>query len=129
MKTMTATPPNSAKNALLDSVLKNLDDAKAENVVTIDLAEKSSMADYMVIATGRSSRHVVAMAETVARELKQNYGMVTAIEGKAAGDWALLDAGDVVVHLFRPEIRDHYRLEKMWTPPSQIADNPPISPL
>ena len=108
---------------LLQAVLQSLGDAKAEDIVTIDLNQKSSMADYMVIASGRSSRHVQSMAENIARELKHQHGLVTAIEGKGTGDWALLDAGDVVVHMFRPEVRDHYRLEKLWSPPSELEKN------
>ncbi|MDI9349769.1 MAG: ribosome silencing factor [Candidatus Symbiobacter sp.] len=124
---MTLAQAEISTNALLHDVLHILDDGKAENVVTIDLHQKSTMADFMVIATGRSSRHVVSMAEIVAKHLKQSHGMVTKIEGKTNGDWALLDAGDVVVHLFRPEVRDHYRLEKMWSPPNAIettSDSP-----
>ncbi|MCX8505643.1 MAG: ribosome silencing factor [Alphaproteobacteria bacterium] len=105
---------------LLQAVLQSLDDAKAEDIVTIDLNQKSTMADYMVIASGRSSRHVQSMAENIARELKHQHGLAAAIEGKGTGDWALLDAGDVVVHMFRPEVRDHYRLEKLWSPPNEL---------
>ena len=108
---------------LLQAVLQSLDDAKAEDIVTIDLHQKSTMADYMVIASGRSSRHVQSMAENIARELKHQHGLAAAIEGKGTGDWALLDAGDVVVHMFRPEVRDHYRLEKLWSPPNQLDNN------
>lgn len=90
-----------------------LEDSKAEDVVVIDLAGKSSIAEYMIIASGRSSRQVASAAEHVVEKLKA-VGLMPAIEGKAAGDWVLVDAGDVVVHLFRPEVRAFYNLEKMW---------------
>jgi ribosome silencing factor RsfS/YbeB/iojap len=103
-----------ASAALLDLVRKSLDDDKAENVVVIDLKSKSAFADYMVIATGRSTRQVVAIAEHLADRLKQAGHGYTPVEGKEAGDWALIDGGDVVVHVFRPESRTFYALEKMW---------------
>ncbi len=82
--------------------------------MSIDLRGKSSLADYMVIATGRSSRQVSALADQVASKLKDaGFGRVS-IEGKSQGDWVLIDAGDVIVHVFRPEVRDYYNLEKMW---------------
>jgi ribosome-associated protein len=99
---------------LLALVEKTLDDGKAEDVVVIDLQGKSSFADYLVIATGRSQRQVVAMAEHLLEALKDNgFGRASA-EGLPFGDWVLIDAGDVVVHLFRPEVRTFYNLEKMW---------------
>lgn len=112
--------------ALLDLVLETLDDTKAENVVVIDLAEKSSIADFMVVASGRSSRQVITMADNLAERLKQRSsetgkGIVPSVEGKSQGDWVLIDAGDVVVHLFRPEVRDFYGLEKMWALPHDEA--------
>jgi len=97
---------------LLRRILASLDDSKAEEVVTVDLAGKTSIADHMVIASGRSSRQVAAMTEHLADALAGRFRI--AIEGKAQGDWVLIDAGDVIVHLFRPEIRAHYNLEKMW---------------
>ncbi|MGB0504709.1 MAG: ribosome silencing factor [Pikeienuella sp.] len=99
---------------LLDFILDRLDQDKAEDVVTIDLAGKSSIADYMVVASGRSTRQVSAMTEKLTDDLKQKLGRTTRTEGKAAGDWVLVDAGDVIVHLFRPEVREFYQLEKMW---------------
>ena len=95
-----------------------LDEAKAEEVVTIDLKGKSSMADFMVVASGRSDRHVGAIAEQVQRKLKQ-LGVRASIEGLEACDWVLLDTGDVIVHVFRPEVREFYKLERMWS-----ADRP-----
>jgi ribosome-associated protein len=82
--------------------------------VVIDLAGKSSLADYMVVATGRSSRQVTALADQVATQLKKSGRGQVPVEGKAQGDWVLIDAGDVIVHLFRPEVRTYYNLEKMW---------------
>lgn len=101
--------------ALLDEITLWLDEAKAENVVTIDLAGKSSIGDFMVIASGRSDRHVSAIAEQVQRKLKElGYGRVR-IEGLKAGDWVLIDTGDIILHVFRPEVREFYNLEKMWS--------------
>ena len=97
---------------ILDLVLKTLDDGKAEEVVTIDLAGKTTIADYMVIASGRSARQVAALAEHLEAALSPRVRI--AIEGKEHGDWVLIDASDVIVHLFRPEIRAYYNLEKMW---------------
>ena len=100
---------------LLAHIIFWLDDAKAENVVTLDIRGKSSIGDYMVIASGRSDRHVGAVAEQVQRKLKEaGYGRVR-IEGKPQCDWVLIDAGDIVVHVFRQEVREFYNLEKMWS--------------
>jgi nicotinate (nicotinamide) nucleotide adenylyltransferase/ribosome silencing factor RsfS/YbeB/iojap len=98
---------------ILDLVLKTLDDGKAEDVVTIDLAGKTTIADHMVIATGRAARQVAALTERLEEALSPRARI--AIEGKAQGDWVLIDAGDVIVHLFRPEIRSYYNLEKLWS--------------
>lgn len=106
---------------LLALVLKSLESDKAEDVVPIALAGKSEMADHMVIATGRSSRQVVAMAEKLSDRLKTELGRACRMEGKDNGDWVLLDCGDVVVHLFRPEVREFYQLEKMWLPAGTAA--------
>ncbi len=104
---------------LVELVQSSLDDDKAEDIVVIDLAGRSSIADYMVIASGRSSRQVVSLAEKLQQRLKAaGYGPV-AMEGQRSGDWVVVDALDVVVHLFRPEVREFYNLEKMWmTPPA-----------
>lgn len=99
---------------MLSLVLKRLDDDQAEDIVTIDLHGKSSMCDYMVIASGRSQRQVAAMAEHLGEQLKAVRGMTPAIEGLPHADWVLIDGGDVVIHLFRPEVRRFYNLEKMW---------------
>ncbi len=101
---------------ILGLVNTSLDDNKAEDVSVIDLKGRSDVADYMVVASGRSSRHVGALADHIIRKLKEEkLGMVRA-EGKATGDWVLIDAGDVIVHLFRPEVREFYELEKLWAP-------------
>ena len=100
--------------ALLPHVMAWLDDAKAENVVAIDIRGKSSIGDYMVIASGRSDRHVGAIAEQVQRKLREA-GKRARIEGQPQCDWVLIDAGDIIVHVFRPEVREFYNLEKMWS--------------
>ena len=100
---------------LLKRILVSLDDDKAENIVTIDLEGRTALCDAAVIASGRSSRHVAAMAEHLARRLKEGGYGTRPISGQAQGDWVLVDAGDVIVHLFRPEVRDYYDLEGMWS--------------
>ena len=106
---------------LLARILSSLDDDKAEDVVQIDLRGKTAIGDYMVIASGRSTRQVAAMAEKLVDRLKQDYGRLSRVEGKDTGDWVLIDTGDVVVHLFRPEVREFYQLEKMWLPAGSAA--------
>lgn len=113
---MTAAPAAISSDVLLARILASLDDDKAEDVVTIDLRGRSSVADHMVICSGRSSRQVAAIAEKLVDRLKTELGRSTKIEGKEQGDWVLIDAGDVVVHVFRPEVREFYQLEKMWMP-------------
>lgn len=111
---MTGAPAWPAPDALLEAVLRCLDEHRALDVVTIDLRGKSPMADYMVVATGASSRQVAALAERLLARLKALGVAGIAPEGLKQGDWVLIDAGDAVVHLFRPEIRAFYGLEKMW---------------
>jgi ribosome-associated protein len=113
---MTAVPTAPDGKALLSEILASLDDDKAEEIVTIDLKGKSEMADFMVICSGRSSRQVAAISEKLVDRLKQNLGILAKVEGKDTGDWVLVDAGDVIVHVFRPEVREFYQLEKMWLP-------------
>jgi ribosome-associated protein len=106
--------PASAPDSLHDLVLRSLDDDQAQDVVSIPLEGKSSVADFMVIASGRSTRQVAAMAQKLSERVKHGgFGHVR-IEGLPAADWVLVDAGDVVVHLFRPEVRSFYNLERMW---------------
>jgi len=97
---------------LLTRIVASLEDGKAEDIVTIDLAGKTLIADYMVVASGRSARQVISLAEHLLDVLPKWWR--ASVEGKAQGDWVLIDAGDVIVHIFRPEIRAHYNLEKMW---------------
>lgn len=101
---------------LLTTILASLEDDKAEEIVQIDLRGRSDMGDYMVICSGRSSRQVSAISEKLVDKLKHDFGRLSKIEGKEAGDWVLIDTGDVIVHIFRPEVRDFYQLEKMWLP-------------
>ena len=108
---------------LLKLVLTQLDDDQAQDIVTIDLKGKSSIADHMVIASGRSTRQVAAIAQKLAEIIKQaGFGPVK-LEGLPAADWVLLDTGDIVVHLFRPEVRSFYNLERMWA----FGDAPPVA--
>ena len=113
---MTTVPADATSDALLASILKSLDDDKAEDVVQIDLRGKSEMGDHMIIASGRSSRQVSSMAQKLVDRVKQDYRISSKVEGKDVGDWVLIDAGDVIVHIFRPEVREFYQLEKMWQP-------------
>jgi ribosome-associated protein len=101
----------------IKTVLASLEDSKAENIVSIDIQGKSSLGDYMVIASGRSNRHVTAVADHLLKALKDaGYGDAR-VEGLASADWVLIDSGDIIVHVFRPEVRDFYNLEKMWQAP------------
>ena len=102
--------------ALHDLVLASLEDDKAVDVVSIPLSGKSNIADHMVIASGRSTRQVASMASKLAEKIKGELGRTTRIEGLPTADWVLIDAGDVIVHVFRPEVREFYQLEKMWLP-------------
>ncbi len=121
------TPAKAApQSVLLQRIITSLDDDQAADIVTIDLAGRSSICDAAVIASGRSSRHVMAIADHLARRLKeQGYG-TRPVTGASQGDWVLVDAGDVIVHVFRPEVRDYYDLESMWAvgAPSQDARAP-----
>jgi ribosome-associated protein len=106
-----------ASSRALDTVLASLEDSKAENIVSIDIQGKSSLGDHMVIASGRSHRHVSAVADHLLKALK-DAGLGNArVEGLASADWVLIDSGDIIVHVFRPEVRDFYNLEKMWQAP------------
>lgn len=107
--------------SLLAAVLKSLEDDKGEDIVQINLRGKSEIGDYMVIASGRSSRQVTAMAEKLSDRIKQEFGVISKTEGKDTGDWVLIDTGDVIVHIFRPEVREFYQLEKMWQPGTATA--------
>ena len=113
-ETATSGRPPLAVDQLHQLVLKSLDDDQAVEVVTIPLEGKSSIADHMVIASGRSTRQVASMATKLAERIKTERGRAPRIEGLPAADWVLIDADDVVVHLFRPEVRNFYNLERMW---------------
>src|SRR6201986_3491035 len=99
---------------LLALILRSLDDDQAVEIVTIPLSGKTVIADYMVIASGRSTRQVASMAQKIAERVKAETGRGPRIEGLPTADWVLIDAGDVIVHLFRPEVRTFYNLERMW---------------
>ncbi len=106
---------------LLDVIITSLEDDKAEDIVKIDLKGKSEMADFMVVASGRSTRQVAAIADHLVETLKQDHDRQSKVEGKDAGDWVLIDTGDIIVHVFRPEVREFYQLEKMWLTPGAAA--------
>lgn len=124
------TPPaellsdDNSSEVVLKELVSWLDEAKAENIVTIPLTGKSSIGDYMVVASGRTDRHVGAVADQIRRKLKTS-GLADSIrvEGTEACDWVLIDTGDILVHIFRPEVREFYNLEKMW-----LADRPADKP-
>ena len=121
-----ATAPTSSDDsveALHALILHQLDEDQAQETISIPLAGKSSIADHMVIASGRSTRHVSAIAEKLAQRIKQEAGRHVRVEGLPNADWVLIDAGDVIVHLFRPEVRSFYNLERMWS----FGDAPPVT--
>ena len=111
---MTAPHKDATSEELLALILSSLDADKAEDVVQIDLRGKTEIGDYMVICSGRSTRQVTSIAEKLAQKIKDETGRSSRMEGKEIGDWVLIDTGDVVVHVFRPEVREFYQLEKMW---------------
>jgi ribosome-associated protein len=113
-------PSGPSPEELHATILASLDDDQAQEVISIPLAGKSSIADYMVVASGRSSRQVAAIATKLAERVKQIGGRNVRIEGLPVADWVLIDAGDVIVHVFRPEVRSFYNLERMWG----FADTP-----
>lgn len=116
-------PAHDNVDALHALILHQLDEDQAQETISIPLAGKSSIADHMVIASGRSTRHVSAIAEKLAQRIKQEAGRQVRVEGLPNADWVLLDAGDVIVHLFRPEVRSFYNLERMWS----FGDAPPVT--
>jgi len=106
-----------AARSAINTVLASLDDSKAEDIVSIDIEGKSALADFMVVASGRSSRHVAAIADHLMQALKDHgFGNVR-VEGLQSADWVLIDADDVIIHVFRPEVRSFYNIEKMWQAP------------
>jgi ribosome-associated protein len=121
---MTATRMNAGSDAQLARVLSSLDEDKALDVVQIDLRGKTAIGDHMVICSGRSTRQVTAMSEKLAERLKTELGVLAKIEGKETGDWVLIDTGDIIVHVFRPEVREFYQLEKMWLQGHEAGGTP-----
>jgi ribosome-associated protein len=114
-----AVPSKKSPAALLcEKIAATLDTNKAEQITTLALAGQCSFADYMIVASGRAPRHVSALADYVTEMLKKTGMPPLSVEGKESGDWVLIDAGDIVVHIFRPEIRQFYNLEKMWALPN-----------
>jgi len=107
-------------NNLNDHIEKILDEGKAEDIISIPLKGKSSLADYMIIASGTSTRHVTALSNQITSKLKIMGFKIFSTQGQRNGDWVLVDAGDVIVHLFRPEVRDFYNLDKMWLAPNDL---------
>ena len=105
----------------LNMILSRLDDMKAEETITIDLRGKSAFSDYMIVTSGRANRHVGAIAENVTKTLKENGIKNIHVEGLSNCDWVLIDSGDVVVHVFRPEVREFYNLERLWTQNASAA--------
>lgn len=118
---MPAATTAESSDQLLARILASLDDDKAEDIVTIDLRGRSAMADHMIIASGRNARQVASIAEKLVDRLKHEAGRQARIEGKDTGDWVLIDTDDVIVHVFRPEVREFYQLEKMWMPADAVA--------
>lgn len=118
---MRASADMTTSDALLASILKSLEDDKAEDVVQIDLRGKTEIGDYMVICSGRSTRQVSSISEKLAQKIKDEFGQTPKVEGKDIGDWVLIDTGDVIVHVFRPEVREFYQLEKMWMTGGETA--------
>lgn len=118
---MAAGANEATSEALLAAILSSLNDDKAEEIVDIDLRGKTAMGDYMVVCSGRSSRQVTAISEKLVERLKTEFGRTARLEGKDTGDWVLIDTGDVIVHVFRPEVREFYQLEKMWVPGHEAA--------
>ena len=104
----------------LELVRESLADSKAEDVVFIDIAGKSALGDHMVVASGRSNRHVTAVCDRLIRDLKEAGFGAPKVEGLQGGDWVLIDAGDIIVHVFRPEVREFYNIEKMWQAPDTM---------
>ena len=118
-KTTVKKAEKSVSEEILDIAVKSLDDGKAEDIVVMDLQGKTSIANYMIIASGTSQRHVAALAEQVQMKLKAA-GYKTESEGEEKTDWVLIDAFDVIIHIFKPEVREFYNLEKMWSAIAEI---------
>ena len=105
-----------SSDTLLNFIIKSLSENKAEDITTIDLRGRTSIGDFMVVASGRSTRQVSSISQKLVDILKTDLGRLSKVEGKDAGDWVLIDTGDIIVHVFRPEVREFYQIEKMWAP-------------
>ena len=105
-----------SSDTLLNCIIKSLSENKAEDITTIDLRGRTSIGDFMVVASGRSTRQVSSISQKLVDILKTDLGRLSKVEGKDAGDWVLIDTGDIIVHVFRPEVREFYQIEKMWAP-------------
>ncbi|MAB01741.1 MAG: ribosome silencing factor [Rhodobacteraceae bacterium] len=119
-KTIKKARSKKTDKTFLNYLLKILHEEKAEDVTTVDLNEKSEIADYMIFASGRSTRQVISLAQNLADKIKLKFDIVSRIEGKEQGDWVLIDSGDIIIHIFRPEVREFYQLEKMWSPDKSV---------
>ncbi|WP_386625027.1 ribosome silencing factor [Sulfitobacter geojensis] len=118
---MARTSDMTTSNAVLAAILESLEEDKAEDIVQIDLRGKTEIGDHMIICSGRSTRQVSAISEKLAQKVKDDFGRSPKIEGKDIGDWVLINTGDVIVHVFRPEVREFYQLEKMWMDGGEVA--------
>ena len=105
-----------SSDTLQNCIIKSLSENKAEDITTIDLRGRTSIGDFMVVASGRSTRQVSSISQKLVDILKTDLGRLSKVEGKDAGDWVLIDTGDIIVHVFRPEVREFYQIEKMWAP-------------
>ena len=105
-----------SSDTLLNFIIKSLSENKAEDITTIDLRGRTSIGDFIVVASGRSTRQVSSISQKLVDILKADLGRLSKVEGKDAGDWVLIDTGDIIVHVFRPEVREFYQIEKMWAP-------------
>ena len=105
-----------SSDTLLNFIIKSLSENKAEDITTIDLRGRTSIGDFIVVASGRSTRQVSSISQKLVDILKTDLGRLSKVEGKDAGDWVLIDTGDIIVHVFRPEVREFYQIEKMWAP-------------
>ena len=108
-----------SSDTLLNYIIKSLSENKAEDITTIDLRGRTSIGDFIIVASGRSTRQVSSISQKLVDVLKKDLGRLSKVEGKDAGDWVLIDTGDIIVHVFRPEVREFYQIEKMWTPMDQ----------
>ena len=108
-----------SSDTLLNCIINSLSENKAEDITTIDLRGRTSIGDFMVVASGRSTRQVSSISQKLVDILKTDLGRLSKVEGKDAGDWVLIDTGDIIVHVFRPEVREFYQIEKMWAPMDQ----------